>query len=51
MINEDDTIAAIATPYGTSGIGKIRISGPEAVSIADKLFAGVNIKNLKSNNT
>lgn len=33
-----DTIAAIATPVGTGGIGVIRVSGPEAFAIADRLF-------------
>ena len=33
-----DTIAAIATALSESGIGIIRISGEEAVSIADKVF-------------
>jgi len=35
---EDDTIAAIATPYGESGIGIVRISGPEAMRIAQSVF-------------
>jgi tRNA modification GTPase len=34
----DDTIAAIATPPGQSGIGIVRMSGPEAVAIADGIF-------------
>ena len=38
MISLDDTIAAIATPSGEGGIGIIRLSGPEAISIADRLF-------------
>lgn len=33
-----DTIAAIATALSDSGIGIIRISGPEAVEIADQVF-------------
>ncbi len=33
-----DTIAAIATAMGGSGIGIVRISGPEAFSIAEKMF-------------
>lgn len=33
-----DTIAAIATPVGTAGIGVIRISGPRAREIASRLF-------------
>jgi len=32
------TIAAIATPSGRAGIGIIKISGPDAVSIASALF-------------
>ncbi len=34
------TIAAISTPPGTGGIAVIRISGTEAVGIADKVFFG-----------
>ncbi len=34
-----NTIAAIATPYGSGGIGVIRISGPDALSIACKVFS------------
>jgi len=34
----DDTIAAVSTPPGQSGIGIVRLSGPDALSIADRLF-------------
>lgn len=34
----EDTIAAIATPYGEGGIGIIRISGEEAERILDEIF-------------
>jgi len=34
----NDTIAAIATGVGESGIGIVRISGKEALVIADKIF-------------
>ena len=34
----DDTIAAIATPPGLGGIGIVRLSGPESLSIARRLF-------------
>lgn len=34
----EDTIAAIATPPGEGGIGIIRISGPKAAEILDKIF-------------
>mgnify|MGYP001766137541 CR=1 FL=1 len=33
-----DTIAAAATPFGMSGIGIIRISGPEALDVARRIF-------------
>lgn len=36
----DDTIAAIATPLGTGGIGIVRLSGRHAVAIVDSLFRG-----------
>ena len=32
-----DTIVALATPTGRSGIGVIRLSGPDALAIAAKL--------------
>ncbi len=40
MINHDltDTIAAISTPIGEGGIGIVRISGKNALNIADKIF-------------
>jgi len=34
----EDTIAALSTPYGTGGIGVIRISGEFAFSVAAKIF-------------
>jgi tRNA modification GTPase len=34
----NDTIAAISTPLGEGGIGIVRLSGPEALAIASKLF-------------
>lgn len=37
MIN-NETIAAIATAVSESGIGIIRVSGPDAVSIVNKIF-------------
>jgi tRNA modification GTPase len=35
-----DTIVAIATPPGVGAIGMIRVSGPKAISISDKVFKG-----------
>ena len=37
MVNTD-TIAAIATAMGNSGIGIVRISGDEAIEVADRVF-------------
>lgn len=43
-----ETIAAISTAMNNSGIGIIRISGAEAIDIADKIFMSVNRnKNIK----
>ncbi|MCI8996675.1 MAG: tRNA uridine-5-carboxymethylaminomethyl(34) synthesis GTPase MnmE [Lachnospiraceae bacterium] len=39
-----DTIAAIATAMSNSGIGIVRISGPQAFSIAEKVFVPKNQK-------
>ena len=44
-----ETIAAIATGMGNSGIGIIRISGDEAISIADKIFKPKNSHKKLSN--
>ncbi len=38
MIFCEDTIAAISTPVGPGGIGIVRMSGPEALSIAKRVF-------------
>ena len=40
MIQLGDTIGAISTPPGKGGIGIIRMSGPGAVDVADKIFKG-----------
>ncbi|HET7205538.1 MAG TPA: tRNA uridine-5-carboxymethylaminomethyl(34) synthesis GTPase MnmE [Terriglobales bacterium] len=37
-VNLDDTIVAIATPAGRGGLGVVRLSGPEARSIAAPLL-------------
>jgi len=34
----EDTITAISTPIGEGGLGTVRISGPRAFSIGDKIF-------------
>jgi len=34
-----DTIAAVATPPGRGGVGIVRLSGPNALAVASRLFA------------
>lgn len=36
----DDTISAIATALGVGSIGVIRLSGPDSLAIADRIFIG-----------
>jgi len=36
--NLEDTISAISTAQGEGGIGIVRLSGPKALSIADRIF-------------
>lgn len=45
-MTKNDTVAAISTPSGIGGIGVIRISGPEAFSICDKVFSSPSSKKL-----
>jgi tRNA modification GTPase len=47
VIREGDTIAAVATAPGECGIGIVRISGPEAIGIADRVFRSVSGRPLK----
>jgi tRNA modification GTPase len=42
-----DTIAAVATPPGEGGIAIIRVSGPEALSVAAKVFRAVRDSSVK----
>lgn len=43
-----DTIAAIATPFGTAGIAVIRVSGNEAIASVNQIFKGKNLLKMKS---
>lgn len=43
-----DTIAAISTPMGEGAIAIVRLSGPEAIQIADKIYKGPKGKTLSS---
>jgi len=42
-LTEFDTIAAISTPIGEGGISIVRMSGEDAVKIANKVFKGANL--------
>ncbi len=48
MSSFTDTIVAISTPPGVSGIGIVRLTGPEALAIADRLFAPADPRKLPS---
>lgn len=48
---KEDTIAAIATPFGTSGTGKVRVSGPDAIKIGSKIFKASSGKTLTKADT
>ena len=37
-VNLEDTISAISTATGNGGIGIVRMSGKEAIEIADTIF-------------
>ena len=44
----EDTIAAISTALGVGAISIIRVSGPDAVKIVNKIFDGKDLENVKS---
>ena len=45
----NDTICAIATPYGVGAISVIRVSGDDAIEIVNKIFKGKNLKKVLPN--
>lgn len=47
-VTEFDTIAAISTPPGEGAISIVRMSGEEAVAIAQKVFSGKDLTQAKS---
>ena len=47
VLSEFDTIAAIATPLGTGGVGVIRISGEKSFDIVAKIFSKKNLEHGK----
>lgn len=49
VLDEFDTITAIATPVGTGGVGVIRISGEKSFEIIEKIFTNPNFEPRKFN--
>lgn len=45
---EESTICALSTPVGTGGLAVIRISGPDAVSVANSVFCGRDLRKVPS---
>lgn len=48
VLTQFDTIAAISTPIGEGGISIVRLSGEDAVAIANKLFKGADLTQVPS---
>lgn len=48
ITKEFDTITAISTPLGEGAIGIVRLSGSQAISIAQKIFKGKNLQDVES---
>lgn len=46
--SENDTIAAISTPVGEGGISIIRISGDEALQVAQRIYRGKDLAKVAS---
>jgi len=44
----DDTIVALSTPSGVGAIGVIRLSGPQSVTICEKMFPALKLKEAAS---
>jgi len=42
------TIVAISTPYGTGGIAVVRLSGPDAIDVADRAWHGKSLASVLS---
>lgn len=48
ITKEFDTIAAISTPLGEGAIGIVRLSGTDAIAIANKVFQGKDLTTVPS---
>ena len=47
-MRETPTIAAISTPLSVGAIGLVRLSGPEAVAIAGRVFRPIGRRTLET---
>lgn len=47
-LENTDTICAVSTPPGRGGIAVIRVSGPEAIGVAGKLWRGKDLRTVAS---
>lgn len=45
---DNDTITAISTPIGEGAIAIVRLSGPKALTITNKIFKGTDLQNVDS---
>jgi len=48
MTNTEETIVALATPTGIGAIGVIRLSGPDAIAIGNKVFKSKDLTKQES---
>ena len=52
MKSNISTVAAVSTPFGKGGVALLRVSGPEAIGIAEKVFSpksGKSVRALEGN--
>ncbi|MCB0516793.1 MAG: tRNA uridine-5-carboxymethylaminomethyl(34) synthesis GTPase MnmE [Chitinophagales bacterium] len=47
-LNKQDTIVALSTPQGSSALAVIRLSGENAIAVANKVFKGKNLLKVAS---
>src|SRR3569833_2323517 len=47
-MSKEETIVALATPNGVGAIGVIRLSGPDAINIANGVFKGKDLTKQES---
>lgn len=48
LISTEDTIVAISTPSGVGGIAIVRVSGPQAIVVSDKIWQGKPLSEAKT---